>query len=127
MNQQRAGKYNIRKVVLDGIKFDSPSESEYYSMLKFIEKNPKSGIKLVELQPKVYLSEARILYKPDFLIEERGKLVYVDVKGIETAVFKIKVRLWKAYGVAPLRIVKKSRDGFRVTAEYKPTGGENRE
>jgi predicted nuclease of restriction endonuclease-like RecB superfamily len=57
------------------------------------------------LQPKIYLSGAKILYKPDFLIEENGKLIYVDVKGFTTPIFAIKKRLWKFYGPSILRIV----------------------
>jgi len=113
----RAGKYNIKKVIVDGKRFDSPSESQYYSYLKLLSTEARSGIKLLELQPKVYLTDAKILYKPDFLIEENGEKIYIDVKGVSTPTFKIKLRLWKHYAEGKLRIVKKDRRGFRVTDE----------
>lgn len=93
-------KYKNVKVEIDGIKFDSKAEGNFYLYLK------GQKIKIIELQPKVYLTEARILYKPDFLIEENGKPIYVDYKGFQTAVFKIKIRLWAKYGPGELRLIK---------------------
>lgn len=100
-------KYNSVKTVIDGIKFDSRAEANYYLSLRLSES--ANLLKIVELQPKVYLTDARILYKPDFLIERNGEMVYIDVKGMKTAVFAIKKRLWVYYGAGMLEIVKKGK------------------
>ncbi len=105
----RKSKYRAIKTKVDGITFDSRAEACFYNELLFLQK--AGEINIIELQPKVYLTEARILIKPDFLIEENGKKVWIDVKGHTTAVFQIKVRLWSKYGPGTLRLVKKN--GFR--------------
>jgi predicted nuclease of restriction endonuclease-like RecB superfamily len=99
-------KYNAKKTVRHGIKFDSLAEADYFDeLIKTHE---------VECQPKIYLSKAKILYKPDFKIIEDGKVIYIDVKGMETPVFKIKKRLWKAYQSDELRIIKRSGKRFKL-------------
>jgi predicted nuclease of restriction endonuclease-like RecB superfamily len=107
----KTSKYKAIKTVIDGVKFDSKGEAEYYLHLI------ATGVNVLQLQPKIYLTDARILYKPDFLIKENGVLIYVDYKGMETPVFKIKKRLWKKYIDAPLRIVKKSGKNFKIVEE----------
>lgn len=102
-------KYNSIKTVFDGIKFDSNFESEVYAYLKLLEKSGK--IAILGLQPKIYLTESRILYKPDFHVydNEIQKEFYIDAKGMRTAVFQIKKRLWKKYGPSHLDIYEKKR------------------
>ena len=49
---------------------------------------------------------AKITYAPDFVYVEDGAKIYEDVKGVETAAFKIKRKLFeKRYGCV-IRIVK---------------------
>lgn len=99
-------KYKNVKKVIAGIKFDSKLESEYYEFMK------EKGIEVLEFQSKIYLTKSRILYKPDFMIEEDGKNVYIDVKGMQTPVFNLKKKLWKHYGPARLILVKKNGAGW---------------
>jgi hypothetical protein len=115
----KQNKYKNTKTVVNGIKFDSKSEAEYYQTLSY---HVKLGlIKSFEMQPKIYLSKAKILLKPDFyVIEKDGKSYYLDVKGTQTPVFRIKARLWKAYMDKPLRLVKKSGKGFKLIEEIIP-------
>lgn len=113
-------KYKNRKVEIDGHKFDSAAEAECYSLLKLMERNGE--IKLLALQPKVYLTAARILYVADFLIDEKGRRVYIDVKGMRTTAFQIKKRLWRYYGDGTLRLVKKNGFGFDKIEEIESTG-----
>ena len=100
-------KYKSIKTTVDGIKFDSKAEAEYYIHLLNLQKI--GDVKIIALQPKVYLTEARILYKPDFLIEENGRSVYIDVKGYRHPVFQIKKRLWVHYGQGVLRIIRNGK------------------
>jgi len=111
-------KYNAKKTYVDNIKFDSKSEAEYYIFLKEMERVGMCAI--MEIQPKVYLTKTRILYKPDFLIIENGEEIYIDVKGMMTPVFNIKKRLWRNYGKGKLRLVKKVRGGFDLLDEISP-------
>ena len=97
LHKKKKSKYKNKKCVVNDIKFDSIMEADFYLTLRHQEK--LGVVKILELQPKVYLSKAKILYKPDFLIKriKENKLVYIDVKGAKTALFKLKARLWKAY------------------------------
>lgn len=105
-------KYSSVKTVIDGIKFDSKAEAAYYLVLK--RQFETNVITKLEMQPKVYLTKAKILYKPDFLIERNGEEIYIDVKGVKTPVFNLKARLWKCYTNAVLEIVIKSGRRFIV-------------
>jgi len=103
----KKNKYGANKTMIDGIWFDSRMESRYYMDLKILQRANK--LKIVELQPKVYLTLAKILFKPDFLIEENGKMIWIDVKGMKTTTFAIKQRLWRHYGPGLLRVVYKDK------------------
>ncbi len=107
---------NVRKEI-DGVVFDSTAEAECFQMLKLLERNGQ--IKIIELQPKVYLTRARILYKPDFKIDEGGKIVFIDVKGKRTTAFQIKKRLWRHYGEGVLRLVQKNGFAFDLVEEIR--------
>ena len=93
----RYSKYHAKKTSVDGIAFASKAEATLYQYLKL------EGIKLT-LQPKVYLTKAKILYKPDF--QEMGAHVYYEMKGMETTSWRLKRRLWIAYGPGYLLIYK---------------------
>lgn len=121
MKLPRPHKYGARKVEIDGLKFDSTAEGEYYQELKLLQR--AGEIKLIETQPKVYLTAARILYKPDFLIEHEGDHVWIDVKGFQTRDFNLKLRLWNHYGPGELWIVKKGRYGFHKDFKIVPGKG----
>lgn len=90
-------KYNATKTTIKGIKFDSKIESQAYLFLL------SKGIKF-DLQPKIVLQDKfkgkqgnvrAITYIPDFVIySDFGDGIiekhYIDIKGVETAVFKLK-------------------------------------
>lgn len=102
-------KYFSRKVVVDGIKFDSKRESEYYLKLKELEKEGK--IKDLELQKEFVLQDKfkignktrrEITYRADFcyVTTDDDKLHTVDVKGFRTEVYRLKKKLFEyKYGV----------------------------
>jgi predicted nuclease of restriction endonuclease-like RecB superfamily len=115
-------KYRAIKIVDDGKKFDSKMEHSFYILLK--KKQALGKLKIIKLQEKIKLSEAKIGYIPDYTIEINGHRVYIDVKGVETPVFRIKSKLWQAYGPGPLYIVKKRGNNFYIDAEYTPKGFE---
>lgn len=101
---KRKNKYNAQKTVVDGIKFDSKDESDYYLHLKELKK--KGKIQDFELQPKYELlpkfvnqkgkTILPINYKADFLVTHtNGATEVIDVKGFETADFKLKKKLFE--------------------------------
>lgn len=110
-------KYRAQKTEIDGIVFDSKAEAQYYRHLKQYE--TLGLLKIILLQPKVYLTKSKLLYRPDFLIHcnETSREIYIDVKGKETPVFNIKARLWEHYGAGLLQIVKKRGNGFYIEKE----------
>ena len=95
-------KYNNKKIVIDGIKFDSKYESEYYLYLK--EKKENGEIKdfglqqKFELQPKFKKdgkSYRAITYTVDFAIYKwNGEVVYIDVKGYSTQQGELRKKLF---------------------------------
>lgn len=104
----REKKFNNKIEWHDGKKFDSAGEASYYRFLKMQQLQGK--LKILALQPKVYLTDARILYKPDFLVEyPDGKKDFIDFKGMKTAIFQLKKRLWEFYGEGNLILIKYNR------------------
>lgn len=85
-------KYRNKKVVVDGIKFDSKHEAEYYIYLNRLKGEGKIkdfGLQhKFELQPsfkKYGKTHRAITYTVDFAIYHlNGEVEYVDVKGMET-------------------------------------------
>jgi hypothetical protein len=96
----KGNKYNNRKTIIDGIKFDSQAEATYYIKLK----NQRESGRIVgfECQPTIILQDKfkyqgqtirAITYKPDFLVyHASGMIEYIDVKGKKTELFNVK---WK--------------------------------
>ena len=120
---RRYSKYNAKKVEIDGIKFDSKAEGEYYLHLK--QQVTERQILGFERQKRMLLQEGfsvegvkgkirPIFYVVDFIVTENdGTLTYVDVKGMETDVFKLKKKLFmKRYNTALLK-VKKTKGGWQ--------------
>lgn len=100
---RRYSKFNAKKTVIDGIKFDSKREAERYCELKLLEKAKE--IRNLELQPRFLLQDKfkdkqgkthrKIEYVADFLyIDKDGKAIVEDVKGVMTDVYKLKKKLF---------------------------------
>ena len=110
-------KYNNKKTVIDGITFDSRDESLYYEALK--DMKAKGLIKDFELQPEFILQEGfekdekkyrAIKYTADFRVLTNNDYSYiVDVKGMLTTEFKIKMKLFNyKYPNIELRLISRS-------------------
>lgn len=92
--QQKRNKYNARRVTVDGISFDSRKEADYYSALKL---QLRAGlIKGFCRQPRFPLTEnslRAVEYVSDFIVfNNDGTADIVDVKGMETDVFRLKMK-----------------------------------
>lgn len=97
-------KYKNKKVVVDGIEFDSKKETKRYGELKLLE---KAGLikdlelqKTFELQPsfkKNGKTYRKITYIADFYYYDNHLERYVveDTKGFKTDIYKIKKKMFE--------------------------------
>lgn len=103
-------KFGAKKVeassLTDGRSFPSRLEANTYLMLKAMAQ--AGEIRIEQVQDKVFLTDAEIEYRPDFRCFDlaTSTTFYAEAKGIETSDWRIKLRLWRVYGPAPLRIYK---------------------
>jgi len=105
----KQNKYKNKKVIYDGIKFDSNREMAYYIKLKMLEQ--KGIIKNLELQKSFELQPSfklngktyqKITYKADFsyVSVQDNKTHIVDTKGFRTQVYKLKRKMFAyKYGI----------------------------
>lgn len=98
-------KYFNKKIIVDGIKFDSKKEANRFKELKLLK---QSGVikelelqKVFELQPKYINNKGEhiraITYKADFFYydNEKEKYIVEDTKGFRTEVYKLKKKLFE--------------------------------
>ncbi len=89
-------KYNAKKISVDGITFDSQAEANYYCQLKILLK--AGEIDGFCRQARFVVTEGKngekgTEYVTDFVVFlPGGKYRIVDVKGVKTDVFKLKVK-----------------------------------
>lgn len=94
--QKKRSKYNARKVRVDGIAFDSQAEANYYCRLKLLLR--AGEINGFCRQARFVVTEGRngergTEYVTDFVVfYPDGSYRIVDVKGVKTDAFRIKVK-----------------------------------
>ena len=98
-------KYYNKKLIVDGIKFDSKKEAKRYLELKLLKRAGK--IRDLELQPEFVLQPSyinnkgksirAITYIADFVYYdiEKEKYVIEDTKGFRTDVYKLKKKIFE--------------------------------
>ena len=91
-------KYNNRKTVVDGIKFDSKGEARRYSELKLLQR--AGEISDLKLQPRFELlpkqkDERAINYTADFMYQEGTETVVEDFKGKATRDYIMRRKMFK--------------------------------
>lgn len=96
MRYQKYNKYGNKRVTWNGRKFDSKAECNW---AKKFEAMKKTGhIKEIEYQPRFELipKPNKITYVADFrIIWANGEEEIIDIKGMETQVFKLKKKMFK--------------------------------
>ena len=100
---QKKSKYRAQKSVVDGIKFDSKKEAARYRELRLLERAGEIGNLRLQV-PYVLLPKSRygreIKYIADFVYFENNEIIIEDVKGVRTAVYKLKKRMMaEKYGI----------------------------
>ena len=98
---EKPSKYHAKKTYVDGIKFDSKHEAEYYCTLLLRKK--AGEITGFDLQPEYVLQEAykrngktirAIKYIADFRVYyPDGRVEVVDCKGVRTKEYLLKKKL----------------------------------
>ena len=105
---KKTGKYNAKKVTIDGHRFDSIGESKYYLILK--ERHRRGEIGPVQVHPRFRLEVNGIKiadYIADYQYWDRdGTYHCVDFKGVVTPVFKLKAKLMRAIHQIEVEIVR---------------------
>ena len=94
----KRSKYRNKKIVIDGIKFDSIKEGERYKKLKLLESigeisNLKLQVKFVLFPSQRIdgkLVEREAPYYADFVYNKDGKQVVEDSKGFKTREYILK-------------------------------------
>ena len=97
-------KYHSKKIIIDGITFDSKAEAQRYSELKLLERAGK--IKDLSLQHKFELQPSfkkngktirAIVYVADFVYLDLERMVSVveDVKGYKTKEYLLKKKMFE--------------------------------
>ena len=91
-------KYGNKRVVVDGIRFDSKREAARWQELKLLER--AGEIKGLERQVEYELipkqpGERKAVYTADFVYWENGAEVVEDVKGVKTRDYILRRKLMK--------------------------------
>lgn len=113
-------KFNAEPVIYDGHQFDSKAEGDRYIYHKLRER--AGEISDLKLQPEFELQEGfrdssgkwqrPISYRADFSYTEKGARIVEDVKGHQTEVFKLKMKLFlRKYPEYSFKRVKITRKG----------------
>ena len=103
----RRNKYNAKRTSVDGYMFDSMREAHHYGDLKLMERAGElSGIEVHPVYP-IEINGMRICaVEADFRFVQRGTIRVQDVKGMDTALSKIKRKLVKAIHGVEIEVVK---------------------
>jgi hypothetical protein len=94
---------------MDGITYASKAEMIRAYELKLAART--FGWIIIQ-QPKFHLGCPENTYVADFQVQDGSYIWVEDVKGVTTAKFRHDVKLWRAYGPYPLRILKRTHNGW---------------
>ena|ERR1700722_19227856 len=88
LKKPKKHKYNAKQTIIDGIKFPSKKEAEYYKDLKIQKQN--GNIEYFLRQVPFHLP-GNIKYLCDFMIVDVcNRIHFIDVKGRDTPMSKLK-------------------------------------
>ncbi|MET4696984.1 DUF1064 domain-containing protein [Endozoicomonas lisbonensis] len=89
--QQKAGKYNAKPTHVDGHRFASKKEANYYRQLKLRQRAGEVDMFLMQVPFHI---EGGVKYVADFLeFRSDGSVVVIDVKGVKTSMYNLKKKL----------------------------------
>lgn len=118
-------KYHNKRLVIDGIRYDSKKEYERHKCLLLLEKaNKISDLRIHDKKDIIILQEDPLItYIPDFCYYENGVFIIEDLKGFQTKEFKLKKKmlikkLKTKEIVGKLRLTKYESGVFKIIEEY---------
>lgn len=90
-------KYGNKKIVSDGVSFDSKLEKYCFDMLKRLKFEFEFQQKIVLVDKFLYNKQAirEIGMIVDFVVKHKEKIIYIDTKGFATAESKMKYKMLK--------------------------------
>jgi hypothetical protein len=104
INIAKKNKYRAKICIVDGIKFRSIKEADYYNSLKILQKVGKITYFLRQVP---FDLPGNVKYFIDFMVVYPDKTIcYIDVKGFETPMFKLKKKQVEALYPIKIEIVK---------------------
>lgn len=106
--KSKRSKYGNKKVIFNGLKFDSRGELQRYLFL--VDCQAQGLISDLQRQVRIPLIAGDQLvchYIADFEYKKNGEVVTEDYKGILTYSFRIKAKLFKSFYLRDIKIVKK--------------------
>ena len=104
MTQKKKSKYNNKRTRYNDVWYDSKMEASYASVLDCLKK--AGEIKGWDRQPS-YKLPCGIRWKIDFIVYRNdGSYYYVEVKGLATKDYKLKLELFKHSSKDELIVVK---------------------
>lgn len=124
LDKKSCGRFVVYKPIIDGIRFDSALEAEYYLYLLEHHIQFKRQVRF-ELQPSYKLESQKrrtpkIEYVADFVLYDNDMMTHViDVKGRETPEFKIKKKLFEFKYQVPLECIAKYQGEWMTLSEIK--------
>jgi hypothetical protein len=84
----KRSKYNAVPTIVDGFRFDSKKEAEYYRRALILK---KGGDIILLLRQVPFHLPGKVTYRLDFLeFHKGGEVRFVDVKGRDTPMSKLK-------------------------------------
>jgi hypothetical protein len=102
-------KFKAKPLKEDGIHFPSKLQYSYFKQLQ-LEKT--SGHVLFFLRDVPFHLPGGTVYRLDFMVfYASGEIRFIDVKGVETPVFKIKKREVEAIYPVEIEVIKRRKDG----------------
>lgn len=90
----KKNKFNAKKTVTDGIRFDSKKEAKRYSDLCILQ---RAGTVAWFLRQVPFDCGGGVKYRLDFMVFwDTGEITFEDVKGFKTPLYKAKKKLIEA-------------------------------
>lgn len=107
VEKKKRNKFGAVATEVDGIKFPSKLEANYYAQLKL---RVRAGEVLYFLRQVPFYIPGGVRYVVDFMeVHADGSVHYIDTKGKETETFKIKKKLVEHHYPVMIELVNKVR------------------
>ena len=93
IDKKKKSKYKANRVEIDGVKFDSQKEADYYCELKLrLQAGEINGF----CRQAEFILDGGIRYIADFIVFYKDHTEVIDVKGFKTDVYKLKKKLFES-------------------------------